>query len=432
MVPAMASAMSPLLSRLATLNPAERAHAVNFGTVPADGTQLAVQTGDPFLGSVARAEPAPPLVSAAGLSRAPVRTGDAGLIPAGEPLGPRPKVATPARVALATPQVTRRSSAGEGSASIRGTQTASATVVPSAPTPVPGFTPAPDMSASTSRRLGERIGGRIGPVDPARLPPELADNATPSVIRVVGTFLPPPDARAMAGSPVVNRAAATPLPQSASVAATPTPVADAPFETPPLPSLPAKIVRADPAPSVVAEVSPPIARAPSAPVEITTPAPSPAATSRLAGLLAGLEPEAETAVVLPNAAELRAARAAARKKMAQLAAQAAAEDAAKREKAEKEAATKRNPARIWVQVATGRNDSGLGITLRRIRSANETALKGLGGWVAPYKATNRILVGPIKSASAARDLIGKLAKTGVSAMTFNSDPGEEIEKIDAK
>jgi hypothetical protein len=121
-----------------------------------------------------------------------------------------------------------------------------------------------------------------------------------------------------------------------------------------------------------------------------------------------------------------------RKKMAQLAAQTAAEEAAKREKAQKEAAAKRNPARIWVQIATGRNDSGLGLTLKRIRSDNEAALKGLSGWFVPYKATNRILVGPMKSSAAARDLVGKLAKNGVNAMTFNSDAGEEVEKIVAK
>jgi hypothetical protein len=118
--------------------------------------------------------------------------------------------------------------------------------------------------------------------------------------------------------------------------------------------------------------------------------------------------------------------------MAELAAQAAAEEAAKRERAEKAAAAKRNPARVWVQIATGRNDTGLGITVRRIRSDNEAALKGLSAWSAPYKATNRILVGPMKSAASARELVGKLAKNGLSAMTYSSDAGEEVEKIAAK
>jgi hypothetical protein len=161
--------------------------------------------------------------------------------------------------------------------------------------------------------------------------------------------------------------------------------------------------------------------------------PRPSATvpaSRLAGLLTGIEREQESVVELPNTKELRSARAAARKKMAQLAAQTTAEEAAKREKVEQAAAAKRNPARVWVQIATGRNDSGL--TLRHIRSDNEAALKGLSGWSTPYKATNRILVGPMKSAASARELVSKLARNGVTALTYSSDAGDEVDKIPVK
>ncbi len=399
MVPAMANAMSPLLTRLATLNAAERAHAVNFGTVPADGTQLAVQTGDPFLVAPSPLPTRPSgLVSSQGLSRPPVASGDSGLIPAGEPLGPRPVEQRPLRVAQASPVA-------------------------------PGLA-ASDPPATVA---SSRIGARLGPVDPARLPPEARGDQI-SATRVAMTALPPPDnARPPAAVPAPNvpalqearpaaPASADPVVPAPKVTTPPAAVAqigppaatsadqpaDKPFETPPLPT--AK----PPAPVVVARPS------------------TAAASSRLAGLLEGIERESESAATLPNAAELRAARAAAKRKMAQLAAQTAAEEAAKREKAEKEAAAKRSPARIWVQIATGRNDSGLALTLKRIRSDNEAALKGMSGWSAPYKATNRILVGPMKSAAAARELVGKLAKNGVSAMTFNSDPGEEVEKIAAK
>ena len=250
------------------------------------------------------------------------------------------------------------------------------------------------MPAVTGSR---RIGARLGPVDPARMPPEERGEAV-KLTRVDATSLPPPDsARPLVQTQNVPNAATLP-------ATTP---ADPPFETQSIPA----------------------AKAPAA---VVASAPAASASSRLAGLLEGLERESESAATLPNAAELRAARAAAKKKMAQLAAQTAAEQAAKREKAEKEAAAKRNPARIWVQIATGRNNSGLGLTLRRIRSENEVALKGLSGWSASYKATNRILVGPMKSAAAARELVGKLAKNGVSAMTFTSGAGEEVEKIAAK
>jgi Flp pilus assembly protein TadD len=415
MVPAMANAMSPLLSRLASLNPAERAHAINFGTVPADGTQLAVQTGDPFIGAVPPATSAiggRGLVSSEGLLRPPVVSGDAGLIPAGEPLGPRPVDVKPVRVAQADSTAPRRRP-GE-LAAVPPPQVA---VLPTATAkPAPGFTSAPDALIPT-----RRVGARIGPVDPARLPPE-ARGETAKVVRVDTATLPPPDAaRPLVGPPsetqVVQAPPATAVPSSAP------PVQIAKAELPPSAATTTPAFEVPPATIV------PVAKPASQPATAPIPTSATTAASRLAGLLEGIEREPETAAALPNAAELRAARAAARKKMAQLAAQTAAEEAAKREAAEKLAAAKRNPARVWVQVATGRNDSGLGITLKRIRSDNEAALKGLSGWSAPYKATNRILVGPMKSAAAARELVGKLAKNGVSAMTFSSDAGEEVEKI---
>ncbi len=427
MVPAMASAMSPLLTRLATLNAAERAHAVNFGTVPADGTQLAVQTGDPFLGApVAPGLPSSGLVSAQGLSRTPVGSGDGGLIPSGEPLGPRAADTQPVRIAQASPVPAGKRAAPDAASASLGAAGAT-------PTPGPGFSGSQDSAALPSRR----IGARLGPVDPARFPPEARGEGV-TVTRVNARELPPPDgARPTSTAAAPDAAPSRPVaiaparPSGTAIAGATRPATaappvvtaqvgppaeapeDKPFETPPTPA-------ARPVAPVVAS-----------PAAADTAAHA-AASSRLAGLLEGIERESESAVSLPNAAELRAARAAAKKKMAQLAAQTAAEEAAKREKAEKAAAAKRNPARIWVQIATGRNDSGLGLTLKRIRSDNEAALKGLSGWSAPYKATNRILVGPMKSAAAARELVGKLAKNGVSAMTFNSDAGEEVEKIAAK
>ena len=288
----------------------------------------------------------------------------------------------------------------------------------------PPDSPKPRGPYSPAVRAGDFIFvSGIGPVDPARLPPE-ARGETVQVTRVANTALPPPDGvRPLVGPP----AAATTTPPMA-VAVTPAIFPRPKPEVPKQAAIPSEPLSAAPA-VVTPAVETPATESPAQPVPTSS---TVAPVARLAGLLDGIEREAETTVALPNAAELRSARAAARKKMEQLAAQTAAEEADKREKAEKAAAAKRNPARVWVQVATGRNDSGLGITLKRIRSDNEAALKGLSGWSAPYKATNRILVGPMKSAGAARELVGKLAKNGVSAMTYSSDAGEEVEKIGAR
>ena len=388
MVPAMANAMAPLLSRLAGLNAAERAHAVNFGTVPSDGTQLAVVTGDPFLGAIPR--PAAPRYGAP----PPVADAGAGLIPAGKPLGSPLVDQKPTLMAGAKPQA-----------------------------PAPGFT-----TPSSGQRIGQRLGTRISPVDPARLPPEIRGEPMKATQVAIGA-LPPPDSARVA--PPVSVAVASPIPAS-----TPAPPVSADVQT--VTATPSGLV----GPPV--EGVPTSSTAPAFEVPVSTALPAPPVTEpavptgaavakdRLAGLLEGLEREPEAAVDLPNSRELRAARAAARKKVTELATRAAADEAAKKIRDEKAAAAKRDPARLWVQVATGRNDSGLGITWRRIRDGNAAALKGQASWSAPFRATNRILVGPMKSAAAARELVGKLAKGGVQATTWSSEAGEEVTRIAAK
>jgi hypothetical protein len=71
-------------------------------------------------------------------------------------------------------------------------------------------------------------------------------------------------------------------------------------------------------------------------------------------------------------------------------------------------------------------------TWNRIRADNETALKGRAAWSMPFKATNRLLVGPMKSPAEARALVNTLAKGGLSANTFNSEVGQEVTRVGAK
>ena len=327
---ALASSMSPFLSRLARLNPAEQAHAVNFGTMPIDGqTYASVTMGDPFMPS-----------APAGTLRS-----DAGLIPSGEPLGRRPTAKpladTKRTAAVATP----------------------------APAPA---------------RVATRLGTRLGPVDPAKLPPELR-----------------PDPPILATSPVA-----------------PALTKDDPVVVGPPVETPAFEVAAKPA------VVQPLAPAPS------MPAPRPA--SRLASILDGIQPEAESVpAVLPTLPDRRALQRLAAKKAADAAAAATAK-AEKETKARELAAARANPARLWVQVATGSNVRGLTTTWNRIHESNAKALKGLAGYSMPYKASNRILAGPVKSAAEARTLVNALAKNGLSATTFSSEAGQEVTRLATK
>ncbi|MBA3898509.1 MAG: SPOR domain-containing protein, partial [Sphingomonadaceae bacterium] len=168
----MAGTMTPFLKRLASLNAADRAHAVNFGTMPSTGQSFAaVALGDPY--------------KPAGTQTASV--GDT-LIPAGEPLGPRASDATPARVVEPLSRAPRRRPG-------QPVETASTT-------PAPGFTvplaqPAMARTGALSSgplptaRVGERIGTRVGPVDPARLPPEARGQGA-AIASVTRGDLPPP------------------------------------------------------------------------------------------------------------------------------------------------------------------------------------------------------------------------------------------------
>ena len=57
------------------------------------------------------------------------------------------------------------------------------------------------------------------------------------------------------------------------------------------------------------------------------------------------------------------------------------------------------------------------------------AFKGLSASYAPFKATNRVLVGPFKSNAEARTLVNAMSKAGLSGNTFASEAGQEILKI---
>lgn len=169
-------------------------------------------------------------------------------------------------------------------------------------------------------------------------------------------------------------------------------------------------------------------------------APAPAAVAPeapkagLAAILSGLTLEQESAGgPVPGEAEFRKARLAAKRKAeveaadeAKLKAEA---DAKAKEAEEKRKLAAANPARVWVQVATGSNRAGIPGTLRRIREQAPDAMKGLGGASVPTGGTFRILAGPVRSTADAKAIVGKLAKAGVSAMTFSSDPGEVVTRV---
>ena len=437
----MGDTMRPFLRKLAMLNAADRAYAVNFGTMPSDTTRFASVDSSRLI-------PAPELApSAAGDQSTKQRKGEgASKAPRRRPGKDDAKITT-AQITLAKPvQVAGASQVGPGFSDIFLKSAAPQSAKPDAPKPV------------ETGRLDQRVGTRIGPVDPERLPPEVRDvllrngeKLPPKVTVVQGSILPPPDQRiaaALPPKPIVK----APEPEEIDQ------LAGAVFEVP-ANRTPRPVVESAPAAVATAIVAPPAEQAASAATQVPAKlavvatslpalpieAPKPvvavvAAPSRgLAGLLADIEPEPESApIALPTATEMKLVRLAAQRKIVDAASKAKLEKetAAKAEKtkADKEAAAaaalaKRNPPRVWVQVATGANESGLGITWKRLREKAPDAFKGLSASYAPFKATNRVLVGPFKSNTEARSLVNAMGKAGISGNTFASEAGQEILKI---
>lgn len=391
--------MSPFLRRLATLNPAERALAVNFGIMPSDGQRYAmVETGDPY-------------------RPAGAGTASDGLIPAGDPFGPRPQdtAETPRRTEPVSKEPRRRPGHEGEVLAVSGPP-------PSSPAPGAALPEKPatnDAAAARPGSMSQRVGARIGPVDPARLPPEVRDLLKP------GTTAPGDEKTR------VTITKETTLPPPSGVSTLPAvPVATAPSETEVTRfEIPNAAPKSGPAPAAIA---PPPAEAKRAPVSVEAPAaiaerPS---GSDLGAILAGLQIEEESvAGPIPNAAELKAARIAAQRKAAADAkAQAAAKAAKEAKEAERQALLK-NPARIWVQVATGNNEAGLPGTWKKLKDKAPDVFKGQSASSVPFKATNRLLVGPFKSGAEARAMVNAMVKAGLSGSTFTSEAGQVVAKV---
>lgn len=204
-------------------------------------------------------------------------------------------------------------------------------------------------------------------------------------------------------------------------------------------------------------MGPPVpAPAPASPTRVASiqpaaaPVPAPVAVPlrSLAAIMADIDvPESERqsstpAVDLDEIARMQAerrkaeaaaaAKAAADKAKKEAAAKAKAEAAAKaKAEAEEKARIKANPARYWVQVATGRDTGALAFDLRRLRKTY-AALTDQDGWTAEWGATRRLLVGPFATAAKAKSLDSDLRKAGADSFIWQSEAGEVVTALSRK
>jgi hypothetical protein len=114
----------------------------------------------------------------------------------------------------------------------------------------------------------------------------------------------------------------------------------------------------------------------------------------------------------------------------------AAADASKAAKIDPKAAAKAkleaaNPARIWVQIATG-EASGLGFDYRKLTKNNPVLFKAQKPWTSPWGRTARLLVGPFPDAKAAKKWEGDFKKAGGDAFMWKSEIGVVVNALKVK
>jgi hypothetical protein len=106
-------------------------------------------------------------------------------------------------------------------------------------------------------------------------------------------------------------------------------------------------------------------------------------------------------------------------------AEAEAKAAAKAEAAEKA----KNPARIWVQIATGRDLKALAFDMGKLRKKHPDLLKGKDAWTSPWGATRRMVIGPFGSTSVAKSFVSGWMKAGGDGYIWQSTEGLAVEKL---
>lgn len=480
----MAKRIKPYLKQLPRLTSAQQIAAASFGHFPAEKN---IGSDDPRFArygggnKVAAAQPAS-------------RTADAGLIPAGEPLGAKGKAAAAAK-AEKPPTRAEKARAEKAEKAARGQQLAVATQ--------PARTVAPASSARTAPPAPPAPTQELAPVAPRpgfsslAMPSQPA--ATPSAAPSTNTRppaqaaaqLPPVPAPASTTAAVAARPAAAPstapssvnfdlaeLPQSRT--------AQAPVTTAPVPAAPAPATAAlaataappaaaaAPAPSQLAPPAAPSAAAvpASAPAAtpIYSPAPDPIATyvsqpaapapasaperkfSSVADAFSGFDVATPPVTVLPGAVDLTTIKVAreappaaktdpkaevekpakdAKKETPKEKAAREAKEKAIKEKAEKEKARKANPSRIWVQVGTGRDKTALSFDWRRMNKDDAALFKGRKAYVTAWGQTNRLLTGPFPNDAAAKDFLKKLKAAKYDSFGFTSAEGQEVEVLGA-
>ncbi len=94
----------------------------------------------------------------------------------------------------------------------------------------------------------------------------------------------------------------------------------------------------------------------------------------------------------------------------------------------------KNPSRVWVQVATGRDPKALAFDWRRISRKSpdvlgDKAKPAVKPYITSWGQTNRLLAGPYPDEKSAKTAVAALKAGGIDSFTFTSSAGQEINQL---
>ena len=90
-----------------------------------------------------------------------------------------------------------------------------------------------------------------------------------------------------------------------------------------------------------------------------------------------------------------------------------------------------NPARFWVQIATG-EASGLAFDYRRSAKKYPAVFKGQSGWTSAWGKTDRLLIGPFADLKASKKWEAEYKKAGGEGFAWKSESGIVVTAIKGK
>lgn len=85
--------------------------------------------------------------------------------------------------------------------------------------------------------------------------------------------------------------------------------------------------------------------------------------------------------------------------------------------------------RHWVQIAHGSVRSALGLQYRQVHAQAPGLIESHGAWTVADRSTNRLLIGPFETESGAQAFIEQLSQRQIAAIPWTSSAGQSVDRL---